>query len=108
MYLVAGGFVGYVIGTPLGAYLKVFFNPPPPSEAASISQLYAVSADTVVTSALEAVLLTFLGIAVLTIALLIRKSDIPTEDEEDEGGHREEEAPAQPSREDGSGPSATA
>ncbi len=93
LFLFAGGSIGYVIGTPLGAFLKVFFNPPPNSSSASavasLSQLYAINAQSVVTSVLEAALLTFLGVSVLTIALLLRQSDLPTDDEEEDGGYVE-------------------
>jgi hypothetical protein len=94
IYLFAGGFVGNVVGAPLGAYLKVFFNPLPRSANgfSAISQLYAINAQTIVTSVFEATLLTLLGISILTVALLRRQSDIPM-DEEDEG--YDEEVPTQ-------------
>jgi hypothetical protein len=54
--------------------------------------LYAINAQTIVTSVFEAALLTLLGISILTVALLRRQSDIPM-DEEDEG--YDEEVPTQ-------------
>lgn len=94
LYLLMGGFVGYVVGIPLGYYLKAFFNPPPPARGgpgvsnSSLAQLYSITWSSVATSIAEATLLTLLGISVLTIALLRRESDLPGDDydAEDDAG----------------------
>jgi hypothetical protein len=93
LYLFAGGFIGHLTGSPLGGYLKVFFNPPrnPSSGASALSQLYAINMQTITTSVFDAALLTLLGISVMTIALLRRPIDIQMD--EDDG--YDEETPAQ-------------
>ena len=77
-YLFLGGLAGYAIGVPLGMYLRIFFNPPSPS-----SSIPLLNSSFLPASLYHGLLVALLGLSVLAIALLRRRSDLPIDESRD-------------------------